>query len=97
MTWCGRNIHIYVCNIGPAVHSTPMQKQRHEPSEREEEGLLQPQYGQESYYQDQQPTAVRTAPQSGTLEREKPIKAPRMHTTPQPVCLWLTSVHTKDI
>ena len=90
------NIRIYICNVGPAAHSTPMQQQRYEPAEREEEGVLQPQYEQESYHQEQQPTAVRTAPQPGALERERPIKAPRMHTAPQPVCLWLTIVHAKD-
>ena len=64
-----------------------MQQQRREPAEREEEGLLQPQqYEQDTNYQEDQPTTVKTAPQPATLEREKPTKAPRMHTAPQPVC-----------
>ena len=72
--------------VGPAAHSTPMQQQyKHEPAEREEEGLLQPRHEQERQYEDDEPMVVRTAPHPRHSEAETPKKAPRMKTAPQPV------------
>ena len=80
--------------VGPAAHSTPMQQEyRHEPAEREEEGLLQPHYEQESQYEEDKPMVTRTAPHPRRSEAETPKKAPRMRTAPQPVKVFFVNLH----